>query len=68
MLLLVTISGYLWYNDILAGGNAGLAATYCAQHLKKPIQVIVPESTPASVVEKLKKIGADVLIFGKVRC
>ena len=37
--------------DIVAGSNAGLAATYCAKQLKKPIQVIVPESTPVSVVK-----------------
>ena len=52
--------------DIVVGGNAGLAATYCAQQLKKPIQVIVPESTPVNVVKKLEKNGADVLVFGKV--
>ena len=52
--------------EIVAGGNAGLAATYCAQQLKKPIQVIVPESTPDNVVKKLEKNGADVLVFGKV--
>ena len=52
--------------EFVAGGNAGLAATYCAQQLKKPIQVIVPESTPDSVVKKLENNGADVLVFGKV--
>ena len=54
--------------DIVAGSNAGLAATYCAKQLKKPIQVIVPESTPVSVVKKLEKNGAEVLVFGKVQC
>ena len=45
----------------------GLAATHCVQQLKKSIQVIVPESTPVNVVEKLRDNGADVLVFGKVK-
>ena len=53
--------------DTVAGGNAGLAATYCAQQLNKPIHVIVPESTPVNVVKKLEKNGAEVLVFGKVK-
>jgi len=48
------------------GGNAGAAATYCARLLKKPILVVVPESTPAVVVKKLEESGAEVLVFGKV--
>ena len=29
--------------------------------------MIVPESTPVNVVEKLRDNGADVLVFGKVK-
>lgn len=51
----------------ITGGNAGLAAAYAARQLGLPIKVIVPETTSAVVVEKLKKEGAEVEVIGKVR-
>lgn len=51
----------------LAGGNAGLAAAFCAQQLGIPITVVVPESTPALTICKLKEEGAVVEVKGKVR-
>lgn len=49
-----------------SGGNAGLAAVFCARELGVPITVVVPESTPAFIVSKLKEEGAAVEIVGKV--
>ena len=49
-----------------SGGNAGLAATYCAKELGVPITVVVPESTPEFIVKKLAEEGATVEVVGKV--
>ena len=49
-----------------SGGNAGLAAVFCAQELGIPITVVVPEPTPPFIVQKLKEEGATVEVVGKV--
>lgn len=51
----------------LAGGNAGLAAAYIAHELGLPITVVVPQTTPSFIVEKLREEGATVEVVGKVR-
>ena len=51
---------------VIAGGNAGLAAAYSARKLHTPCTVIVPSSTPAFMVERLKEEGATVEIHGAV--
>lgn len=48
-----------------SGGNAGLAAAYCAKELCIPIRVVVPEPTPEFVVKKLVEEGATVEVVGK---
>ena len=50
-----------------SGGNAGLAAAYCAQELGLPITVVVPRTTPDFIVQKIKDEGATVEVVGKVR-
>lgn len=50
-----------------SGGNAGLAAIYCAQELGVPITVVVPEPTPQFIVDKMRGEGATVEVLGKVR-
>ena len=49
-----------------SGGNAGLAAAYCAKELGVPITVVVPEPTPEFIVKKLAEEGATVEVVGKV--
>ncbi|XP_041377851.1 L-serine dehydratase/L-threonine deaminase-like [Gigantopelta aegis] len=49
-----------------SGGNAGLATAYVAQRLNLKCTVVLPESTPPFVADKLKEMGATVLIHGKV--
>ena len=49
-----------------SGGNAGLAAIYCAQELCLPITVVVPETTPTFIVDKMRSEGATVEVVGKV--
>ena len=49
-----------------SGGNAGLAATYCAQQLGKPITVVVPMTTPDFIVKLLEERGATVEVVGQV--
>ncbi|KAF2361357.1 Tryptophan synthase beta subunit-like PLP-dependent enzyme [Trinorchestia longiramus] len=49
-----------------SGGNAGLAAAYAAARLGLPATVVVPKSTHALMVDKLKKERATVEVHGSV--
>lgn len=49
-----------------SGGNAGLAAVYCAEKLGIPITVVVPETTLLSVRKKMEDYGATVKVHGNV--
>lgn len=49
-----------------SGGNAGLAAAYVASLLKTKCTVCVPTVTPVFIVEKLKSLGATVVIQGSI--
>ena len=50
-----------------SGGNAGLAVTTVARNIPEmDVSVIVPETTKPLVIEKLKALGADVTVHGKV--
>lgn len=44
-----------------------MAATYCARELGLPITVVVPQTTPSFIVDKLREEGASVEVVGKVR-
>lgn len=48
----------------LSGGNAGLAAAYSARHYKVACTVVVPSATMASVITRLEKLGARVILHG----
>ena len=50
-----------------SGGNAGLAAAYIARQLGLPITVVVPETTPSFIADKLREEGAEVEVVGKVK-
>jgi L-serine/L-threonine ammonia-lyase len=49
-----------------SGGNAGLAVTTVASKMDLDVAVVVPESTKPLVIDKLRGLGADVTIHGKV--
>jgi len=50
-----------------SGGNAGLAVATVARNLHDmDAAVVVPQTTKPIVVEKLKALGANVTVFGKV--
>jgi len=50
-----------------SGGNAGLAASYAASQLGKPIHVFIPTSTPQFVIDQFKLYpDAKVNIHGSV--
>uniref|UniRef100_A0A8C3HD10 L-serine deaminase n=1 Tax=Chrysemys picta bellii TaxID=8478 RepID=A0A8C3HD10_CHRPI len=51
---------------LLLGGNAGLAAAYSARKLGIPATILVPTSTPAFTIERLKDEGATVCIVGEM--
>lgn len=50
-----------------SGGNAGMAAAYAAMSMGLPATIVLPESTPSFVADKLRdEYGADVQIFGNI--
>ena len=49
-----------------SGGNAGMAAAYAARELQMTARIVVPETTPAFVRERLTALGAEVEVHGKV--
>ncbi|KAK3235969.1 hypothetical protein CYMTET_53857 [Cymbomonas tetramitiformis] len=49
-----------------SGGNAGLAVAYAGKQLKLPTVVVVPETTPEFIRDRLRTYGAEVVVHGKV--
>lgn len=49
-----------------SGGNAGFAAASAGAHLRVPTTIVVPQTTLASVRERIAALGADVIIHGAV--
>jgi len=49
-----------------SGGNAGYAVAFAGRQLGLPVLVVVPESTPVFVQERLRELGARVLEHGSV--
>ena len=47
-----------------SGGNAGLAVAYVGNQWNVPVRVVLPESTPTSVAEELRRLGSEVIIHG----
>lgn len=49
-----------------SGGNAGYSLAYVGQKLGLEISVIVPSTTSSFMIDKIKRLGAKVEIFGDV--
>ncbi|KAK1328672.1 hypothetical protein QTO34_012246 [Cnephaeus nilssonii] len=49
-----------------SGGNAGIAAAYCARKLGIPATIVLPEGASQPVVRRLQGEGAEVQLVGKV--
>lgn len=49
-----------------SGGNAGIAAAYCARKLGVPATIVLPEGASQQVVRRLQGEGAEVQLSGKV--
>ncbi|KAG9244076.1 tryptophan synthase beta subunit-like PLP-dependent enzyme [Calycina marina] len=47
-----------------SGGNAGLACATAAITLNRPTTICVPNSTSSTIVEKLRTLGAHVVVHG----
>jgi len=47
-----------------SGGNAGLAAAYAAREVGMSATVVLPNSTPASVADRLRAYGAEAIFHG----
>ncbi|XP_004611255.2 L-serine dehydratase/L-threonine deaminase [Sorex araneus] len=48
-----------------SAGNAGMAAAYAARKLGIPSTIVVPSTTPALTIERLKNEGATVKVVGE---
>ena len=49
---------------VASGGNAGLAVAYVGRELGHPVEVFVPEPTPAVKASRLREYGAAVTVGG----
>ena len=49
-----------------SGGNAGLATAYAGKMLNVPTTVVVPASTSSFMADKIRQLGAQVLIHGQI--
>ncbi|WP_169567396.1 threonine ammonia-lyase [Sneathiella limimaris] len=49
-----------------SGGNHGMGVAYAGALTQTPTTIYLPENTPASKVEKLKKLTPDVIVKGAV--
>ncbi|XP_037012156.1 L-serine dehydratase/L-threonine deaminase [Artibeus jamaicensis] len=49
-----------------SAGNAGMAAAYAARKLGIPATIVVPNTTPALTIERLKGEGATVKVAGEM--
>ncbi len=49
----------------VSGGNAGLAVAYSGRLLNRRVTVVLPEITPAFMVQKIEQEGAKVIKQGK---
>ncbi|PFH09569.1 L-serine/L-threonine ammonia-lyase [Collimonas sp. PA-H2] len=49
-----------------SGGNAGFAAAFAGAALGIKTTIVVPESTAASVCQRIRDIGAEVIVHGAV--
>ncbi|KAM5194201.1 L-serine dehydratase/L-threonine deaminase [Mantella aurantiaca] len=49
-----------------SGGNAGLAAAYSARMLSIPATILVPTTTPAFTIQRVKDEGATVYVVGEM--
>jgi L-serine/L-threonine ammonia-lyase len=47
-----------------SGGNAGLAVAFSGKKLAIPVKVIVANTTPKFMQDKIKNIGAEVIVHG----
>ncbi|XP_059532655.1 L-serine dehydratase/L-threonine deaminase [Myotis daubentonii] len=48
-----------------SAGNAGMAAAYAARRLGIPATIVVPKTTPALTIERLRSEGATVKVVGE---
>eukprot|EP01112_Ceratiomyxa_fruticulosa_P022644 TRINITY_DN836_c0_g2_i1.p1 TRINITY_DN836_c0_g2~~TRINITY_DN836_c0_g2_i1.p1 ORF type:complete len:311 (-),score=72.81 TRINITY_DN836_c0_g2_i1:82-1014(-) len=55
------------YSSLISssGGNAGKAVAYAGRKLGMPVTVVVPESTPPLMRDKIAEEGANVIVHGR---
>lgn len=51
---------------IASGGNAGLATAYAGWKLDLPTTVVLPKNAPIHIQQKIKALGAEVVLYGSV--
>lgn len=63
---LITAYASSFLLTVITGGNAGLAAAYSARMLSIPATILVPTTTPAFTIQRVKDEGATVCVVGEV--
>ena len=48
-----------------SGGNAGYSLAYVGQQLHVEVKVVVPETTPRMMVDRISMLGASVVVYGE---
>lgn len=49
-----------------SGGNAGAAVAYAANALGLRATIVIPKTTPAFMIQRLRNVGAEVIVHGDV--
>ena len=49
-----------------SGGNAGLSAAYAGRKSGIPVTVVVPDTTDAETIGRLRQEGAEAIVYGSV--
>jgi L-serine/L-threonine ammonia-lyase len=48
-----------------SGGNAGYSLAYVGNHMSIGVHLVVPKTTSTYMIDKIKRFGANVEIFGE---
>ncbi len=50
---------------VASSGNHGIAAAHCGRHWGIPVEIVIPENTPATKLQKMRLFGPEIVIAGK---
>lgn len=50
---------------VASAGNHGIAASYCGAKWDVAVEVVIPEGTPQTKIEKMRTYGAEIVVAGR---